>query len=519
MIRVREVRCELEKDLLTSIASKLKIRKDNIINFNIIKESIDSRRKPNIFLIYEVDVKLKDESIIYDRLGNDIEISKNEVYNYTPKGNIKIKRPIIIGAGPAGLFAAYSLAINNYKPIVIERGKCVDDRINDVEKFLKTGILDTNSNVQFGEGGAGTFSDGKLNTMVKDVGYRNKFVLETFVKYGAYSDILYKAKPHIGTDKLINVIKNMRNDIIRLGGEFKYSETLTDIVIKNNRIESIITNKNTYDTDILILAIGHSARDTFYMLNNYLNMEAKPFAIGVRIMHNQDMIDVSQYGKVYKSLGPASYKLTYQTKKGRGVYTFCMCPGGYVINASSENSMLAINGMSNHDRSSRVANSALIVTVTPNDFGNNPLDGVEYQRDLERKAYNLANGSIPIQLYKDFKENKESINYKSVIPTLKGSFKLTDINRILPNYISESLKEAIPYFGTKIKGFDNDDAILAAIESRTSSPLRIVRNDEFVSNIDGIYPIGEGAGYAGGITSAAVDGVKVSESIMDKYTL
>lgn len=519
MIRVREVKCKLDDDILSSIANKLKIKKDNIISFDIIKESIDSRRKPNIFLIYEVDVILKDESIIYDRLSNDIFISKKEEYKYIPKGNIKIKRPIIIGAGPAGLFAAYNLAINNYKPIVIERGKKVEDRIKDVEKFIETGILDTNSNVQFGEGGAGTFSDGKLNTMVKDINNRNKYVLEIFHKFGAPKDILYKAKPHIGTDLLINVIKNMRDYIISLGGTFKYSETLTDIVIKNNKIESIITDKDTYKVDLLILAIGHSARDTFYMLNNYLKMEAKPFAVGVRIMHNQSMIDISQYGKVYKKLGPASYKLTYQTKSGRGVYTFCMCPGGYVINASSENNMLAINGMSNHDRDSGVANSALIVTVTPNDFGNNPMDGVEYQRDLERKAYNLANGSIPIELYKDFKENKISTNYNSVIPAIKGTYKFTDINKILPSYISDSLKEAIPYFGTKIKGFDNDDAILAAIESRTSSPVRIVRDDNFVSNIDGIYPIGEGAGYAGGITSAAIDGIKASESIMDKYTL
>lgn len=517
MIRVRQVKVfykDVDK-LKDKIVSKLKININDIIDFSIIKESIDSRHKPDIFLVYEVDVNVKDISKI--KFDNDIFISPKEVYEYTPKGIIKASRPVVVGAGPAGLFAAYMLATYGYKPILIERGSKIEDRVSDVDEFLKTGVLNTESNVQFGEGGAGTFSDGKLNTATKDTGYRFKKVFETFVECGAPSDILYKAKPHIGTDKLRNVIINLRNKIISLGGDVRYNSKLEDIVITNNKISKIKVNNEYIDTDILVLAVGHSARDTFYMLNNYLNMEAKPFAVGVRIEHKQSMINLSQYGVEDSILGPASYKLTHTCKNGRGVYTFCMCPGGYVINASSEKNMLAINGMSNHDRASENANSALIVTVSPDDFGNNPMDGIEYQRDLERRAYELGNGKIPVQLYKDFKDNKVSDKFSSVNPLFKGEYILSNINEILPNYISESLIEGIEVFGSKIKGYNNDDAILAAIESRTSSPVRIIRDDNYISNIEGIYPCGEGAGYAGGITSAACDGIKVAEAIMDKY--
>ena len=518
MIRVRQVKVSINKvdNLPYVVANKLNINRNDILDLNIIKESIDSRHKPDIYFVYEVDVKLKDESKI--KFNNDIFISPKEEYSFTPKGDIKLNhRPIIVGAGPAGLFASYQLATYGYKPIVIERGSKVEDRIKDVENFLKTGVLNTESNVQFGEGGAGTFSDGKLNTMVKDKEYRSKKVLETFVKFGAPKEILYSFKPHIGTDLLINVITNMRNEIIRLGGEFRYNSKLEDIVIQNNKIVKVKVNDEYIDTDVVVLALGHSARDTFYMLNNYLHMEPKPFALGVRIEHKQSMIDKSQYGMVSDILGPASYKLTHTCKNGRGVYTFCMCPGGYVINSSSEANMLAINGMSNHARDTENANSALIVTVTPNDFGTNPLDGIEYQRDLERKAYNLNSGKIPVQLYKDFKLNQKSTSFGEVKPIFKGNYELSNINEILPKYIIESLVEGIEEFNKKIKGFSNDDAILAAIESRTSSPVRITRDENYISNIEGIYPCGEGAGYAGGITSAAIDGIKVSEAIMNKY--
>ncbi len=515
MLRVRQVKVLLGGDILSSLVKKLKTAKDNVISYEILKESIDSRK--DLYLIYELKVELKNESLI--KLDNDITLYIDNKYSYTPKGDIKIKRPIVVGSGPAGLFSAYLLSLNGYKPIIIERGSDIDKRTKDVDKFINEGILDTNSNVQFGLGGAGTFSDGKLNTMIKDKELRGKFVLETFHEFGAPDSILYKSHPHIGTDLLKQVISNMKDEIIKLGGEFRFNTCLNDIVIENNKIAKVLIGDEYLDTDILILAIGHSARDTFYMLNKYLAMEAKPFAVGIRISHPQEMIDVCQYGRSYKKLGAASYKLTYQTKKGRGVYTFCMCPGGYVINASSENGMLAINGMSNHLRDSSNANSAVIVTVSPSDFGNNALSGVEYQRDLERKAYIIGNGLIPIQTYKDFKDNKISEKLGDVTPLFKGGYKLANINEILPNYISESLKEGIDYFGTKIEGFDRDDAIIAAIESRTSSPVRILRDDNLVSNIAGIYPCGEGAGYAGGIMSAAIDGIKVAEKIMDKYNI
>ena len=517
MIRVRQVKVSINKldNLPYEVANKLHINKNDILDLNIIKESIDSRHKPDIYFVYEVDVKLKNESNI--KFNNDIFISPKEEYEFTPKGDINLNhRPIIVGAGPAGLFTAYQLATYGYKPIIIERGNKVEDRIKDVENFLKTGVLNTESNVQFGEGGAGTFSDGKLNTMVKDKEHRSKKVLETFVKFGAPASILYSFKPHIGTDLLINVIANMRNEIIKLGGEFRYNSKLEDIVIENNKIAKVKVNDEYIDTDVLVLALGHSARDTFYMLNNYLHMEPKPFALGVRIEHKQSMIDKSQYGMVSDILGPASYKLAHTCKNGRGVYTFCMCPGGYVINSSSEKGLLAVNGMSNHARDTENANSALIVTVTPNDFGPNPLDGIEYQRKLEKKAYEINNGKIPVQLYKDFKLNQKSTSFGNVKPIFKGDYKLSNINEILPKYITESLIEGIEEFNKKIKGFSNDDAILAAIESRTSSPVRIVRDENYIS-IEGVYPCGEGAGYAGGITSAAIDGIKISEAIMNKY--
>lgn len=521
MIRVRQIKVSINNvnELKDRIAKKLKININDIIEYHIIKESIDSRHKPDIYLVYEVDVKLKDEKVVYKLNDNDIFISPKEEYEYSPKGDIKIDRPYIIGAGPAGLFAAYMLSSYGYKPVIIERGNKIEDRVNDVEEFIKTGVLNIESNVQFGEGGAGTFSDGKLNTMVKDKEFRGKKVFEIFVECGAPKEIMYKAKPHIGTDLLREVIINLRNKITLMGGTFKYNSKLEDIIIDNNQISEIVVNGEHIKTNVLVLAIGHSARDTFYMLNNNLKLEAKPFALGIRIEHPQKMIDESQYGKSYDILGPASYKLTHTCKNGRGVYTFCMCPGGYVINSSSENNMLSINGMSNHDRDSVNANSALIVTVTPNDFGNNPLDGIEYQRNLEAKAYQIGNGKIPIQLYKDFKDNKISNNFGKVTPLFKGECAFANINDILPKYITESLIEGIEVFDKKIHGFAREDAILAAIESRTSSPVRIVRDELYEANIKGIYPCGEGAGYAGGITSAAMDGIKIAEAIMDKYTL
>ena len=526
MIRIRQIKIPLKEynkdNLQPFIAKKIKCNKEDIKTITIIKLSIDARKKPQIYYILEVDVTLQNEKYILNKNynNNDISIVKKENYIYPRKGTKKLKyRPIIVGSGPAGLFCAYILAEEGYCPIIIERGEKVEERIRTVNKFWKTGELNINSNVQFGEGGAGTFSDGKLNTMSKDIEHRHKKVFEIFVKNGANPEITYVHNPHIGTDILRNVIKNIRNEIISLGGTFYYNSCLTDINIKNNRITSIKINNNyILDTNILVLAIGHSARDTFEMLlNKNLQLEPKPFAIGLRIQHPQEIINKSQYGNAYKLLPPASYKLTYQTTKGRGVYSFCMCPGGYVVNASSEEKRLTINGMSNHKRNSKNANSAIVVTVDSKDYGNHPLDGMIFQRKLEERAYKLGNKKIPVQLLKDFISNKTTLKLETVSPIFKGNYQVSNLNEILPEYIADSIKEAIPNFAKKIKHFDMDDALLAGIETRTSSPIRIIRDENYEANIKGIYPCGEGAGYAGGITTSAIDGIKIAEQIIKNF--
>ena len=519
MIRVRQVKVHIDSNnLVKKIATKLNIKESDIKSYKIIKESIDARDKNNIFYIYEVDVEVLNEEVILKKNKSD-DILKSEILNYKIEvsGTNKLdKRPIIVGSGPAGLFSAYYLAKLGYKPIIIERGEEVEKRIKSVEEFWNNNKLNVNSNVQFGEGGAGTFSDGKLNTLVKDKLGRKDEVLKIFVEFGADPSILYKNKPHIGTDVLMKIVKNMRDKIISWGGTYRFSTTLTDINIDNNKIKSIVVNDNEeIETDILILAIGHSARDTFKMLyEKNINMSPKPFALGIRIMHPQEMINMNQYGT--NKLGSADYKLTYKASNNRGVYSFCMCPGGFVVNASSENNRLAINGMSYSKRDSGVANSAIVVTVNPDDYGTNPLDGIEFQRILEEKAYNIGNGNIPVQLYGDYKKNKisDKLNYN---PCIKGNYNYSNINDIFPDYINESLKEAIDNFNHKIKGFNREDAVIAAIESRTSSPVRIERDELLECNIKGIYPIGEGAGYAGGITTSAIDGLKVVEVIASKF--
>ena len=520
MIRIRQIKVKIrDNNLEDKICEKLKISKDNLIDYKIVKKSIDSRKKDDIYFVYEVDVNIKDERILNKIKSLDIFETKVEEYNYIPKGTNNINgNVVVVGSGPAGLFSAYMLSLNGYNPIIIERGSDVDTRVKKVEEFFNTNKLDEECNVQFGEGGAGTFSDGKLNTMVKDKFHRGKKVFEVFVQNGAPEEIMYDYMPHIGTDLLRDVIKNIRNVIIKNGGTFRFNTKLTDIIINNNTLEEIVVNNNEHiKTNALVLAIGHSARDTFYMLNNYLKMEAKPFAVGLRISHKQSTINKNQYGDFYKLLPPASYKLTYTTNSKRGVYTFCMCPGGYVVNSSSEKGLLAINGMSEYKRDSENANSAVIVTVSPNDFGTSPLSGIEFQRKLEKKAYELGKGNIPVQLYKDFKENRLSKSFKSINPIFKGNYTFANLRNLFPSYINDSLIEGIDNYDKKIKGFADDDTILAGVESRTSSPVRIIRNEDFLSNIEGIYPCGEGAGYAGGITSAAIDGIKVSEAIMDKY--
>ena len=431
--------------------------------------------------------------------------------------NILSKRPIVVGFGPAGIFASYMLALNGLNPIVFERGSNIDERVKKVEDFFKTNKLDEKTNVQFGEGGAGTFSDGKLNTLVKDEKIRMKFVFETFVKFGASEEILYDSKPHIGTDVIRKFVKNIRNEIIRLGGTIYFDSLVEDILIKDNKVCGVKVNNEVYETDTLILAIGHSARNTFNLLNEKgIKMENKPFAVGVRVIHKQEDIDKNQYPVLYDNLPASSYKLTYQAKNNRGVYSFCMCPGGYVVNASSQEGLLVVNGMSNKNRDSGYANSAIVVTVNENDYGKQLFAGIDFLEDLEKKAYKIGEGFIPVESFKDYESN--SLNDKFTLSdAVLGKTKYADINEIFPEYINDSLKEGINYFDNKIKGFKN--TYVLGVESRTSSPVRIPRSESFECNIEGIYPCGEGSGYAGGITTSAIDGIKVFESIVKKNNI
>lgn len=501
--------------LLKIIADKLNIKVADISNLNIVRRSIDAR-KDEINYVYCVDFECSKKI----RLPKNNNVSYVDVLKYTfPKVKNCKDRPIIIGLGPAGLFCAYMLVVNGIKPIIYERGKCIEERTKDVEEFWKTGILNTSSNVQFGEGGAGTFSDGKLNTLVKDKSGRNKEVLRILVSFGAPEEIMYDNKPHIGTDILKNVVSNMTRFIKEKGGEIYYNSCVDDFFIdEHNNLTGISVNGNKIEARKVILAIGHSARDTFELLHDSnVLMEPKAFAVGYRVMHPQSMIDNNQYGD-YEGydLPVASYKVT--SNFDRGVYSFCMCPGGYVVNASSENGRTAVNGMSYHDRASKVANSAIIVQVTPKDFDSDDvLAGMYWQRKIEEKTFSLADGKIPLQKYADFKAKiSPEISNESILdfkPECKGEYKYCDLTDILPRDINASFIQGMEYFGNKIKHFNDGNTILAGIESRTSSPVRINRDEYGLSNIKGLYPCGEGAGYAGGITSAAMDGIYIAECI------
>lgn len=515
-----------EKAMRNAIAKTLRISETDILKIQIQKRSIDARKKPDIKYVYTVDVSVANESkVLKKQKGNQVSIATKKEYCFPNAGVEKLKtRPIIIGSGPSGLFCAYMLAEHGYRPIVFERGASVEERMADIEKFWETGVLNTSSNVQFGEGGAGTFSDGKLNTGVKDPFGRNRKVLEIFVENGAPEEILYLNKPHIGTDILIDVVRNMRNQIIAWGGEVHFHSKFVDFEIENEKLKSITieTNGNPqkYEANVLVLAIGHSARDTFQMLyKKKLSMEPKAFAIGVRVEHPQEWINVSQYGEGYPEILPASdYKVVTNLENGRGVYSFCMCPGGYVVNASSEEGMLAVNGMSYHSRAGANANSAIIVTVSPEDYGaNHPLSGMHFQRELEKKAYVEGNGAVPVQRFEDYCLNQPSKSLGTVIPQIKGKYRLANVRSIFPENIAESIEMGIKSFDRQICRFSDKDVILSGVESRTSSPVRIVRNDKLEVENTGIYPCGEGAGYAGGITSAAIDGIKIAEIIRGKF--
>ena len=530
MIRISQIKLPIrhtKEDMLQAIAKALRLSPGRIRGYEIMKQSIDAR-KNEIKYIYTVGVTLADangeseSAAVKHSRNTNVTIADSVKYSFYPTGrNQLLHRPVVVGTGPAGLYCAWLLAKHGYQPLVIERGEEAAKRIQTVEHFWSTNELNTESNVQFGEGGAGTFSDGKLNTMVKDASNRYRFVLDNFVTHGAPSDILYLNKPHIGTDKLRDVVVNIRNDIVQMGGEVRFGTKLTDLIIENGALKQIEVNHNErIPCEVLVPALGHSARDTFAMfLKRGLTILPKAFAVGFRIEHRQEMISYSQYGREAASLPPADYKLTHQTPTGRGVYSFCMCPGGYVVNASSESGHLAVNGMSNYAREGENANSAIVVTVKPEDFGSDhPLGGIEFQRKMERMAYEIGRGLVPVQLFGDLLRDRDSVTIGSVIPRIKGGYRLSNLKNCLPAAITEDIIEGILAFDKKIKGFADEEAVLAGVESRTSSPVRILRNDQLESNIIGIYPCGEGAGYAGGITSAAMDGIKVFEAIASKFS-
>lgn len=548
MIRVNQLKLPVEhkqEDLKKKAARALRITPEQIERLEIRRRSLDGRKKPELFYSYTVDIKTaREEQVLHRAKNSQAAICREKPYTFPKPGEEKLfSPPVIAGAGPAGLFAGLMLARAGYRPVILERGEDVDSRRKRVDEFWKTGNLNVLSNVQFGEGGAGTFSDGKLNTLVKDPLMRNRLVLEIFCEFGADPSILYDSKPHIGTDVLSGIVKAMRQEIVRLGGQVRFCCQVTDLVTEGGQICGVKVrqqerkpDENTEENEddklqekeeflpaqAVILAVGHSARDTFSMLEEKkIPMDAKSFAVGLRIQHPQPLINLSQYGREKAgSLGAASYKLTRQTSTGRGVYSFCMCPGGYVVDASSEKGHLAVNGMSYHARDGKNANSALIVTVTPEDFPEaGPLGGVAFQRSLEKLAYQAADGRIPVQLYEDYRAGRMSRQLGEIEPQMRGRWAFGNLREVMPEKLNLALLEAMEGFGQMIRGFDRPDALFAGIESRTSSPVRIWRNEEMESKVRGLYPCGEGAGYAGGITSAAMDGVKVAEAIVRRFGL
>ncbi len=537
MIRINQLKLPVEHtqdDLKRKAAKLLKINQEAIASVKVRRQSLDARKKPELFYSYTVDIALskREEDVVRKAKNPQILLHKEMEYRFPEEGNSPLNtRPVIIGTGPAGLFCGLMLARHGYRPLLLERGADVDERRKKVDSFWAGGALDPRTNVQFGEGGAGTFSDGKLNTLVKDPAKRNQLVLELFCEFGADPAILYQSKPHIGTDVLEGIVKGMRQEIMRLGGEVRFGCQVTDLEIEpivhggqaahGRRVRAVLLDSGErIPADVVVLAIGHSARDTFSMLESRgIPMSQKSFAVGLRIQHPQSLINRSQYGREdANDLGAAAYKLTRQTGSGRGVYSFCMCPGGYVVNASSEPGYLAVNGMSYHDRAGKNANSALIVTVSPEDFPDDtPLAGVNFQKRLEKLAFEAAGGKIPVQLYEDFCHGRIGRSLGEIEPQMKGGWDFANLREVLPEPLSKALMEGMEGFGRMIRGFDRPDAVFAGIESRTSSPVRIWRNEQMESDVSGLYPCGEGAGYAGGITSAAMDGVRSAEAVAGRY--
>lgn len=536
MIRINQLKLSVghtKADIKKKAAKMMRIPEDQILSLVPVRQSLDARKKSELLYIYSLNATVsgKEGAVIKNAKNVNVVLNTEKPYRFPEHGQEPLcHRPVIVGFGPAGMFCGLMLARAGFSPLILERGEDVDSRTQKVEAFWRGGELNPESNVQFGEGGAGTFSDGKLNTLVKDPSGRNKKVLEILAEAGADPSITYVNKPHVGTDVLSRVVKNIRQEIIRLGGEIRFGCKLTDFSEAGGRLISVTVSQReeggfyreeTIPAQAVVLAIGHSARDTFRMLSEKsLDLQAKAFAVGLRIQHPQKQINFSQYGMEEPgSLGAASYKLTKQTSSGRGIYSFCMCPGGFVVNASSETGRLAVNGMSNHDRAGTNANSALIVTVTPEDFPSpGPLGGVEFQRRLEEAAFNCGKGKIPVQLYGDFKAGTMSRAFGDVEPAFKGGYSFGNLREVLNPSLTDAMTEGIDSFGRIIDGFDRPDAILAGIESRTSSPVRIPRTPELESAVRGLYPCGEGAGYAGGITSAAMDGIRTAEMIVARFS-
>ncbi len=529
MIRINNIILPLgynDSTISKKVCKELNIAQNSIENISLFKRSIDARKKDSIQFIATVDVVVNqnEANVINKSRSNKAIITKP--YSYVlPEYKNRKQRPLVVGFGPAGMFAGLILAQAGANPIIIEQGSDVDTRTTDIEKFNLTGVLNTTSNIQFGEGGAGTFSDGKLTTGTKDT--RARKVLLEFVNHGAPEEILYNAKPHIGTDYLKKVVKNIRNEIISLGGKVNFNTKLIELKVKNNKINGAVVESNgtksVIETDNIILAIGHSSRDTFNMLyDNNIFLEQKPFSVGARIEHLQEDIDKAQYGKYAgnKILGSAPYKLSTHLNNGRGVYTFCMCPGGEVVPASSEEKMVCTNGMSEFLRNKTNSNSALLVSVSPDDFGSShPLAGIEFQRNIEKRAYEIGGGNYvaPVQRVEDFLNNRKTTQFGKVKPSYKRGTNFAQLDDYLPEFVVNSMREALPLLNKYLYGFADNDAILTGPETRSSSPVRITRNENLQSvSIEGLYPCGEGAGYAGGIVSAAVDGIKCAEHIIVK---
>lgn len=543
MIRISQIKIPVtgegtgaeEKKLIEKAAKLLRTDSEAILSLSVVRRSIDARKKSALHYVYTVDVEMKDEAFLLRRLKGkegQIQAVSSQSYRFAEIGAKPLQAPpIIVGTGPAGLFCGYMLAKAGYRPILLERGKEVHKRLADVERFWKDGIFNPSSNVQFGEGGAGTFSDGKLTTTVKDLCGRQREVLRIFVEAGAPEEILYDAKPHIGTDILIKVVENLRNQILTWGGEIRFETQAEALLIEEGRVVGVQANGQPLYGGAVVLAIGHSARDTFQSLfEQAVPMEAKAFAVGLRMEHPRAMIDNLQYGEGAALLPAAPYKVTAKTSGGRGVYSFCMCPGGYVVNASSESGRTAVNGMSYSGRNGKNSNSAMIVTVTPEDFGGDgPLAGIAFQRQLEEKAYEIGNGAVPVERYGDFRAAvcaEESLQgekislretYPDFAPAVKGEWRFAPVHEILPDALNQALVEGIDLAGQTMRGFDDKDAYLSGVESRTSSPVRILRDETGQSSIRGLYPCGEGAGYAGGITSAAMDGILIAEKLASVY--